>query len=89
MLYERLRFDDTGVDFLPSMLKAYADRHPNARLVTGDAESYRDKGRAYDLTFSNQLVQYFDSGSSPAWSGTTFGTWYSSPRLRSSASGSA
>jgi SAM-dependent methyltransferase len=63
VLYERLSFDEldyTGVDFSPSMLRIFADRHPRVRLVTCDAEDYRDEVRGYDLIFSNQLVQYFD-----------------------------
>jgi cyclopropane fatty-acyl-phospholipid synthase-like methyltransferase len=65
-LYEALGFDAvdyTGVDFSPAMLEQFATRHPDARLVLGDAADYRDDARRHDLVFSNQVVQYLDKES--------------------------
>jgi cyclopropane fatty-acyl-phospholipid synthase-like methyltransferase len=65
-LYAPLGFDETdytGVDFSPTMLQRFADRHPRARVVLVDAEDYRNDDGPYDLIFSCAVIQYLDTDS--------------------------
>ena len=52
--------DYTGVDFSAGMLQHFRDRHPHARVLLRDAETYLDETRQFDLIVSNSVVQYFD-----------------------------
>lgn len=70
-MFEPLGFDKadyTGVDFSPSMIAAFAERHPKLRLVVANGDQYRDH-RKYDLILCNSVVQYFDSAMLAQWLG--------------------
>lgn len=61
-LYQYLGFDRCryrGVDFSQSMLNVFQERYPRAELICADGSAYRDT-QAYDLIFSNGVLQHFD-----------------------------
>jgi trans-aconitate methyltransferase len=62
-LYKYLGFDQTcykGVDFSSSMLSVFREKYPDVELSCADVSVHCDH-RKYDLIFSNQVIQYFDS----------------------------
>jgi cyclopropane fatty-acyl-phospholipid synthase-like methyltransferase len=64
VLFPYLGFDVScyrGVDFSPTMLEEFHKRIPQATLVCEAGHSYRDEGK-YELIFSNQVIQHFESG---------------------------
>jgi SAM-dependent methyltransferase len=50
-----------GVDFSPSMLARFRERHPELALHCADGAAYLDDG-VYDLVLSNGVIQNFDDG---------------------------
>jgi SAM-dependent methyltransferase len=59
-VFEYLKFDPNhylGVDFSPSMLRAFAERHPKVRLMEGDAPSFLIPEK-FDFILINGVIQY-------------------------------
>jgi lipopolysaccharide exporter len=51
-----------GVDFSQHFLEAFRDRYPGVDLNCAEGSSYVEKGRQFDVIFSNEVVQHFDPG---------------------------
>jgi SAM-dependent methyltransferase len=59
-VFEYLKFDPNsylGVDYSPSMLSAFAERHPKVRLMEGDAASFLIPEK-FDFILINNVIQY-------------------------------
>src|SRR5262245_52159670 len=59
-VFEYLKFDPNhylGVDFSPSMLSAFAERHPEVRLMEGEASSFLIPEK-FDFILINGVIQY-------------------------------
>jgi SAM-dependent methyltransferase len=50
----------TGVDFSPTMLQLFRNRHPELQLCCAEGSSFLESGGKYRLIFSNGVVQHFD-----------------------------
>jgi lipopolysaccharide exporter len=62
-LYQYLGFPDdryTGVDFSPSLLELFRNRHPELQLCCAEGSSFIESSAKYPLIFSHAVVQHFD-----------------------------
>lgn len=51
-----------GVDFSQHFLDTFRNRYPQVDLTCAEGSSYVEIGRRFDVIFSNEVVQHFDTG---------------------------
>jgi O-antigen/teichoic acid export membrane protein/2-polyprenyl-3-methyl-5-hydroxy-6-metoxy-1,4-benzoquinol methylase len=50
----------TGVDFSPTLLEVFRERHPDLHLCCAEGSSFYESSEQYRLIFSHGVVQHFD-----------------------------